>query len=146
MTRIPDSSEIRHLSNAELTDTAAIIRQRLVNTVARQGGHLASNLGVVELTLALHAEFDLAGEDALYFDVGHQCYVHKLLTGREKSFEHLREAGGCSGFPVPEESTAANAVIGSSPVTITSARTKDSPLFRIFFISNNLPDFPWNGL
>ncbi len=95
--------DIQNLSAAELNDLAGQIRETLVTTVSRRGGHLASNLGVVELTLALHRVFDMR-EDKLIFDVGHQSYVHKLLTGRYWLFQSLRSFGGISGFPKRNES------------------------------------------
>lgn len=94
---------LKDLSIDELNDLAGQIRSELVATVARNGGHLASNLGVVELTLALHRVFDMP-EDKLIFDVGHQSYVHKLLTGRYSQFHTLRTYGGLSGFPKRSES------------------------------------------
>ena len=95
--------DIQDLSTDELNDLAGQIRETLVTTVSRRGGHLASNLGVVELTLALHRVFDMR-EDQLVFDVGHQSYVHKLLTGRYWRFQSLRTFGGISGFPKRSES------------------------------------------
>ena len=87
----------------DLEDIASEVRQVMVDTVSENGGHLASNLGIVELTLSLYHVFDFA-KDKIIFDVGHQCYVHKLLTGRASSFGTLRQAGGISGFPRREES------------------------------------------
>ena len=94
---------LKDLSIDELNDLAGQIRTDLVATTARNGGHLASNLGVVELTLALHRVFDMPA-DKLIFDVGHQSYVHKLLTGRYDRFNTLRTYGGLSGFPKRSES------------------------------------------
>lgn len=94
---------LKDLSIDELNDLAGQIRTELVATTARNGGHLASNLGVVELTLALHRVFDMPA-DKLIFDVGHQSYVHKLLTGRYERFHTLRTYGGISGFPKRNES------------------------------------------
>lgn len=93
---------------SELTDEEAValcaqLRERLLDTVSKTGGHLASNLGVVELTVALHRVFD-TGRDRLVFDVGHQCYPHKMLTGRDGAMDTLRTLGGLSGFPKPKES------------------------------------------
>lgn len=99
--RVPQ--ELKGLSYAELDGLAEEIRMELVDTVSRQGGHLASNLGVVELTIALHRVFDLP-TDQIVFDVGHQSYVHKLLTGRQEEFRSLRSFGGLSGFPKRSES------------------------------------------
>ncbi len=95
--------ELRRLHLKELPGLASEIRQEILETVARQGGHLASNLGIVELTVALHYVFRMP-ENALLFDTGHQCYTHKLLTGRRAAFAHLREADGCCGFPSRSES------------------------------------------
>lgn len=94
---------IKGLSNNELRELAYEIRRFLVNSVSKTGGHLASNLGVVELTLALHSVFDFK-KDRLIWDVGHQSYVHKILTGRAKDFSTLRQFGGISGFPKTSES------------------------------------------
>ena len=91
--------DIKSLSYEELENLAAEIRAELVATVAQRGGHLASNLGVVELTLALHRVFDMP-EDKIIFDVGHQSYVHKLITGRYNRFGTLRSFGGLNGNPV----------------------------------------------
>ncbi len=93
---------------AELTDRqaeelCAQLRQELIDDVSRTGGHLASNLGAVELTVAIHRVFNTA-RDRLVFDVGHQCYVHKILTGRREEMAHLRQFGGIAGFPKPGES------------------------------------------
>ena len=95
--------DLKELSYEELNQLAGEIRQVLIQTVSQKGGHLASNLGVVELTLALHRVFDLP-EDKIVFDVGHQSYVHKLLTGRNRVFHTLRSFGGISGFPKRSES------------------------------------------
>ena len=100
---IRSPQDIKNLSYPELNDLALEIRQELIATVARRGGHLASNLGVVELTMALHRVFDTP-QDKLVFDVGHQSYVHKLLTGRYGRFHTLRGFGGLSGFPKRQES------------------------------------------
>ena len=96
--------DIKGLSYEELDELAAEIRQFIVDAVSRIGsGHLGSNLGAVELTLALHRVFD-SPQDILLWDTGHQAYVHKLLTGRAAAFEHLRQAGGLSGYPSRAES------------------------------------------
>lgn len=101
--RIHSSEDVKRLSSKELPVLAQELRARIIDSVSRNGGHLASNLGVVELTIALHRAFDFP-KDALIFDVGHQCYVHKLLTGRADSFDTLRQFGGLAGFPRREES------------------------------------------
>lgn len=100
---ISSPADVQQLSLAELHELAEEIRTRIVEVVCKNGGHLASNLGVVELTLALHRVFDFS-RDRLLWDVGHQCYVHKLLTGRNAKFDTLRQAGGISGFPSTAES------------------------------------------
>lgn len=101
--RIDDPDQLRSLSPSELLQLSQEIRQKLLDTVAANGGHLSSNLGVVELTIALHRVFD-SPRDKIVWDVGHQGYVHKLLTGRRASFGTLRQMGGISGFLVREES------------------------------------------
>jgi len=100
---IREPADLRGLSDAELHDLAGEIRARIVETVTVNGGHLGSNLGVVELTLALHRVFD-SPKDAILWDTGHQTYVHKLLTGRVADFPTLRQPGGISGYPSRAES------------------------------------------
>src|SRR5207244_12642038 len=95
--------DLRRLSVQQLQQLAGEVRERILEVVGRSGGHLASNLGVAEITIALHYVFDFE-KDRLLWDVGHQCYPHKLLTGRNERFETLRKAGGISGFPSTEES------------------------------------------
>jgi len=101
--RISGPRDLRHLSDAELGELAAEIRDFLVRKVSRTGGHLGPNLGVVELTLALHRSFD-SPTDRIVFDTGHQAYVHKILTGRADGFDRLRQEGGLSGYPSRAES------------------------------------------
>ncbi|MEZ0357408.1 1-deoxy-D-xylulose-5-phosphate synthase [Mycobacterium sp. ENV421] len=96
-------ADLQHLSQAQLTDLAAEIRQFLIHKVAATGGHLGPNLGVVELTLALHRVFD-SPHDPILFDTGHQAYVHKMLTGRAAEFDTLRKKDGLSGYPARAES------------------------------------------
>lgn len=100
---IQSPQDIKGMSTEELKTLAYEIRQFLVQSVSKTGGHLASNLGVVELTLALHCVFDFSA-DRLIWDVGHQAYVHKILTGRKNRFDSLRKFGGMSGFPKTNES------------------------------------------
>ena len=95
--KIKDPSFLKDLSVGECEELAEEIRRFLIESVSKTGGHLASNLGVVELTIALHKAFD-APYDKIFFDVGHQCYVHKILTGRAKDFSSLRQFRGISGF------------------------------------------------
>ncbi|MGH3269952.1 MAG: 1-deoxy-D-xylulose-5-phosphate synthase N-terminal domain-containing protein, partial [Trebonia sp.] len=101
--RINGPEDLRELSQDQLAMLAAEIRDVLVETVTRTSGHLGPNLGVVELTIALHRVFD-SPKDKLVFDTGHQSYVHKLLTGRFKDFHTLRQVGGLSGYPSQAES------------------------------------------
>ncbi len=93
----------RYMTDAEARELCERLRARLLDVVSQNGGHLASNLGAVELTVAIHRVFD-TGRDRLVFDVGHQCYVHKMLTGRNGAMDTLRTFGGISGFPKPGES------------------------------------------
>lgn len=95
--------DIKDLNIDELNELCDEIRKMLVETVSKTGGHLASNLGVVELTVALHKVFN-SPQDQIVFDVGHQCYTHKILTGRKNDFSTLRTEGGISGFTRPVES------------------------------------------
>ena len=103
LARIQGPDDLRQLSHAEVSELADEIREFLVQKVAATGGHLGPNLGVVELTLALHRIFD-SPQDAIIFDTGHQAYVHKILTGRKDQFETLRKQGGLSGYPCRAES------------------------------------------
>ncbi len=96
------------------------IRSFLVNSVSKTGGHLASNLGIVELSVAIETVFDTM-KDRLVFDVGHQSYVHKILTGRQADFEHLRQFGGISGFPKPNESPSDAFVAGHASSSVSIA-------------------------
>lgn len=101
--RIDSPDDLRTLSLGELADLAEELRQEIIRVVSRNGGHLAPSLGVVELTLALHYVFD-SPRDSILWDVGHQSYAHKLVTGRREAFETLRQEGGLAGFPRREES------------------------------------------
>lgn len=103
MDRINLPSDLKTLSLEELNELASEIRERILEVTSKNGGHVAPNLGVVELTIALHYVFD-APQDKIIWDVGHQCYTHKLLTGRKDRFDSLRQHGGISGFPKREES------------------------------------------
>ncbi len=100
---LEDSRDIKDLNNAELRQLAGEIREFLLEKVSQTGGHLASNLGVVELTIALYLAFDLP-KDKVIWDVGHQAYTHKILSGRRDQFDALRQYGGISGFPKRRES------------------------------------------
>jgi len=101
--RINAPQDLKQLSLDELKQLASEIRATIIETVARNGGHLASNLGAVELTLALHYVFE-SPRDKIIWDVGHQCYTHKLVTGRREAFSRLRQSGGLLGYPCREES------------------------------------------
>ncbi len=101
--RVRQPADLRDLSYDELNDLAGEIRDFVVSAVSDTGGHLGSNLGAVELTLALHRVFE-SPTDAILWDTGHQAYIHKIVTGRQKQFEQLRQQGGLSGYPCREES------------------------------------------
>ncbi|HET7667741.1 MAG TPA: 1-deoxy-D-xylulose-5-phosphate synthase [Mycobacterium sp.] len=101
--QIRGPADLQHLSQSQLSDLAREIRDFLIHKVAATGGHLGPNLGVVELTLALHRVFD-SPHDPIVFDTGHQAYVHKMLTGRSHDFDTLRKKGGLSGYPSRSES------------------------------------------
>jgi 1-deoxy-D-xylulose-5-phosphate synthase len=117
--------DVRKLSMDELAHLAQEMRQRIFDAVSRNGGHLASNLGVVELTIALHYVYDFgpypAGPDRLLWDVGHQCYPHKMLTGRADQFERLRKKGSVGGFPSPDESPYDLFAVGHAGTAISTA-------------------------
>jgi len=112
-------SDIKQLSREDLPKLAREIRQLIVDVVSRTGGHLASNLGVVELTIALHYVFDMS-KDKLVWDVGHQSYTHKILTGRRQRFHTLRQHGGISGFPRISESPCDAFSTGHSGTSISA--------------------------
>jgi 1-deoxy-D-xylulose-5-phosphate synthase len=101
--QIRGPADLQHLSQSQMSDLAQEIREFLIHKVAATGGHLGPNLGVVELTLALHRVFD-SPHDPIIFDTGHQAYVHKMLTGRSHDFDTLRKKGGLSGYPSRSES------------------------------------------
>ncbi len=100
---IKNSSDVKRLSLKEKTELAGEIRDKILKTCSENGGHLSSNLGIVETTLALYSVFDFP-KDKIIFDVGHQCYAHKMLSGRNAGFSAIRTDGGISGFPDREES------------------------------------------
>ncbi|NLG37260.1 MAG: 1-deoxy-D-xylulose-5-phosphate synthase [Clostridiales bacterium] len=118
--KIQSPDDLKKLSPKELRELAGETRQFLIDTVSRTGGHLASNLGVVELTLALHYSFDTP-RDRLIWDVGHQCYVHKIITGRRDEMDTLRRYGGLSGFPKRRESEYDAFDTGHSSTAISAA-------------------------
>lgn len=117
--KIKKANDVQELSQEELQTLAEEVRAFLIEHLSRTGGHLASNLGVVELTIALHRVLHFPG-DRLIWDVGHQCYTHKILTGRKEEFEHLRQAGGMSGFPKRAESPCDSFDTGHSSTSISA--------------------------
>ena len=118
--QVNSPADVKRLSVPQLTDLAEEIRNFILNSVSKTGGHLASNLGVVELTLALHCVFDFK-TDKLLWDVGHQCYTHKIITGRKDKFINLRHADGISGFPNPAESEYDLFAVGHAGTSIATA-------------------------
>lgn len=118
--RINSPNDVKKLNKYELEELCGDIRKELVTTVSQTGGHLASNLGVVELTVAIHKVFN-SPVDQIVFDVGHQCYTHKLLTGRKNDFSTLRTEGGISGFTRPGESEHDIFSSGHSSTSISAA-------------------------
>lgn len=120
LNRISSPDDLKKLNNDELNSLCAEIRECVLDTVSKNGGHLAANLGTVELTVALHKSFD-SPKDAIIFDVGHQCYTHKLLTGRFELFSTLRKENGISGFMRPSESEHDYFVTGHSSTSVSSA-------------------------
>ena len=117
--RMNKPNDIKKLSDEELKVLADEIREFLINKISVTGGHLASNLGVVELTMALHRALDLP-KDKIIWDVGHQSYTHKLLTGRREGFDELRKYGGMSGFPKRKESECDSFDTGHSSTSISA--------------------------
>ena len=117
--QIHEANDIKKLNERELTGLAEEIRTFLIEKISRTGGHLASNLGVVELTMAMHLSFQLP-EDKMIWDVGHQSYTHKILTGRKEGFDTLRREGGISGFPKRSESDCDVFDTGHSSTSISA--------------------------
>jgi 1-deoxy-D-xylulose-5-phosphate synthase len=118
--KIDSPSDLKNLELEDLSQVASELRDVIVSTVSKTGGHLASSLGVVELTIALHYLFDTP-YDKIVWDVGHQAYAHKLLTGRRDAFHTLRQEGGISGFPKREESEYDCFDVGHSSTSISAA-------------------------
>ncbi len=118
--KINEVNDIKNLNAEELTILADEIREFLIDKISITGGHLASNLGVVELTMALHRSFELPA-DKIVWDVGHQAYTHKILTGRKTGFDELRKYGGMSGFPKRKESECDSFDTGHSSTSISAA-------------------------
>lgn len=120
LSKISSPLDVKNLGEKELAKLCEEIRAKIMKTVSKNGGHLASNLGAVELTIALHRVFS-SPKDAILFDVGHQCYAHKLLTGRFEKFDTLRVKDGLSGFMRPTESEHDPFVTGHSSNSISAA-------------------------
>lgn len=120
LSRVNSPRDLQGLTPGELRELAEDLRREIIATVAANGGHLAPNLGTVELTLALHTVFD-SPRDKIIWDVGHQSYAHKLLTGRREAFATLRQYGGLSGFPKPSESPHDVFATGHSSTSISAA-------------------------
>ena len=118
--KINSPADVKKLSDEQLKQLATEIRQLLIEVISHTGGHLAPNLGVVELTLALHKVFNTP-QDKLVFDVGHQAYIHKIITGRREQFPTLRQYGGLSGFPKRSESEHDAFGTGHSSTSISAA-------------------------
>ena len=118
--KIHSPADVKALDKQSLDTLCRELREFLVDSVSRTGGHLASNLGAVELTVAIHRVFDTS-KDRLVFDVGHQCYVHKALTGRQELFSTLRQLDGLSGFPKPRESVHDAFIAGHASNSVSVA-------------------------
>lgn len=120
LNEIHSPQDVKALHDTQIQPLLGEIRSFLVEHVTKTGGHLASNLGIVELTVALHRIFSVP-QDRIIFDVGHQCYVHKLLTGRREAFDTLRQNGGLSGFPRPSESLCDPFISGHCSTSVSIA-------------------------
>ena len=118
--QIKDASDLKKLNYNEKSILAQDIREYILDIVSKNGGHLASNLGIVELTLAIHNVFDLE-KDKVVWDVGHQAYVHKILTGRKEDLKTLRKLDGIAGFPKTSESETDCFNTGHSSTSISAA-------------------------
>ena len=118
--KINSSEDIKKLNNEELRTLCEELRRFEIENISHTGGHLASNLGTVELTVAIHRVYDTA-RDRLVFDVGHQCYTHKIITGRRDSFSTLRQHGGISGFPKPNEAPDDSFIAGHASASVSAA-------------------------
>ena len=118
--KVNSSSDVKLLTSEEKKELAEDLRKYILEIVSENGGHLASNLGVVELTIALHSVFDLE-KDKLVWDVGHQTYAHKILTGRKEQMKTLRKLDGLAGFPKTNESDTDCFNTGHSSTSISAA-------------------------
>ncbi|HDQ13739.1 MAG TPA: 1-deoxy-D-xylulose-5-phosphate synthase [Sediminispirochaeta sp.] len=119
LSKVNSPEDLRGLGKEELPQLAEELRRRIIEVVMSTGGHLASNLGVVELTLALHRVFE-SPRDMIFWDVGHQCYTHKILTGRNDRFDSIRQKGGLSGFPKRSESEHDHLETGHASTAISA--------------------------
>ena len=117
--KIEKANDIKKIDKSDYGELAEEIRQFLIQKISVTGGHLGSNLGAVELTMALHLALNLP-EDKIIWDVGHQSYTHKILTGRKDGFKNLRQYGGLSGFPKREESPCDAYDTGHSSTSISA--------------------------
>ena len=120
LNKIESPDDLKKLNKDELKTLCSEIREFLIDSVSETGGHLASNLGIVELTVAIHTVFNVP-EDKIVFDVGHQSYVHKILTGRKEKFATLRQFNGIAGFPKTAESEYDCFNTGHSSTSISAA-------------------------
>ncbi|MDR2458546.1 MAG: 1-deoxy-D-xylulose-5-phosphate synthase, partial [Holosporales bacterium] len=117
---IANPAALKNLTPQELQDLCTELRSEIVNITAKNGGHLGANLGIIEIIVAAHYVFN-CGEDKFIFDVGHQAYAHKLLTGRRGIMENLRSADGASGFPDPSESQYDHFIAGHASTSLSAA-------------------------
>ena len=120
LSEIKSPDDVKKLTSSQIPELCEELRSCIIDTVSKNGGHLASNLGVIELTVALHRAFS-SPEDAIIFDVGHQSYAHKLLTGRFDRFSTLRQENGISGYMRPGESIHDPFVTGHSSNSVSAA-------------------------
>lgn len=118
--KVNSSEDIKKLNKAELYTLCEELRRFEIENISRTGGHLASNLGTIEITVAIHRVYDTS-KDRLIFDVGHQCYTHKIITGRRDSFATLRQHGGISGFPKPNEAPDDAFIAGHASASVSAA-------------------------
>ena len=131
--KLTDKTYLKNLNSENVDEVAGELRKFIVDNVLENGGHLSSNLGVVELTLAIHKVFDFP-KDKIIFDVGHQCYVHKILSGRYDRFSTLRQLNGLSGFPKTDESEYDSFNTGHSGTSISALALKVWLIKTLIFI------------
>src|SRR2546429_2499899 len=120
LSRIDSPADLKSLTVDQLKDVAVELRHAIIENLSKTGGHFASNLGATDLILALHTVYDVPN-DKVIWDVGHQCYAHKMLTGRLKDFPTLKQYGGISGFLLPGESEDDPYGAGHAPTSISAA-------------------------